>query len=175
MECQSQPSSDSFSDRSEARIDHLIVTLHSKNGLEREDARRALVNIGQSSVPRLIPLMQDLQELVRWEACKALMDIGDPSCVPVLIDALDDESSDVRWVAAEALMAFGQSVLALLAQALIARPHAIYLREGAHHILDAQQDPAIKAVVEPLLKALNGLATRDTICLVAERTLKQLR
>jgi HEAT repeat protein len=174
MKRRGQPTSVKVADRSKEKIDSLVLALRSKDGMKRQRARQALVNTGRTVTPRLIPLLRDRQEQVRWETCKALTDIADPTCAPALIGVLEDESFDVRWVAAETLIALGHPALVLLVQALIERPESIWLREGAHHILHAQNDPEVKAVIAPLLKVLNGFEMKDMVGLVAERTLKKL-
>src|SRR5437588_9016694 len=79
----------------------LISGLSSKIGFVRLRARRSLVAAGHSAVALLIDVLGSANEQARWEAAKALSEIGDPSAATALVGALEDEDRDVRWMAAE--------------------------------------------------------------------------
>lgn len=54
------------------KIIELLTALGSKDGMERQRARLALIEIGQPSVPFLIEALTDANDQVRWEAAMAL-------------------------------------------------------------------------------------------------------
>src|SRR5208283_1637818 len=99
-------------------IEALIPNLQSKDGMQRERARKKLVKIGRPAVPFLIELLSDRKQHLRWEGCKALGEIMDPAAAPALVDALSDESVEVRWLAAEELLALEKKALVPLLKIL---------------------------------------------------------
>lgn len=118
-------------------INLLIVSLHSKDGTERERARKKLVKMGRPAVPVLMELLSDKKEHVRWEACKTIGSIMDPTAAGALVHALSDESVEVRWLAAEGLIALEKKALVPLLKILETEFESPFVREGAHHILHA--------------------------------------
>lgn len=119
------------------RIDTLIAGLRSKDGMQRERARHALVAIGKPAAPFLIGLLTDLSDRVRWEACKALVSIKAPAAAIPLVAALSDKSSEVRWLAAKALIAIKRRAVVPLLQTLEDHFDLPEVRRGAHHVLNA--------------------------------------
>ena len=65
-------------------IRNLITTLIDQDGPTRKHARDQLVEIGQPAASSLSPLLLDKKTYVRWEATKALSEIGDPDAVPAV-------------------------------------------------------------------------------------------
>ena len=63
----------------------------------------------QAEVPRLLKLLSDKQESLRWHAARALGAIGPAAsdAVPALVQALSDETPNVRAYAAFALGRIG--------------------------------------------------------------------
>ncbi len=116
-------------------IESLIADLASDHGLTRQRARESLAAIGQPAVAPLIAALADSKRQVRWEAVKALGEIGDPAAASALVSALEDEGSGIRWLAAEGLIAIGREGLKPLLQALVHYSDSEWLREGAHHVL----------------------------------------
>ena len=119
------------------QFDSLVAELRSKNGVKRKRARNALVKIRKPSVPFLIDLMTDPNDHVRWEACKALLNIKDLTAAIPSTVALSDENSDVRWLAAEALIAIKKEAIIPLLQTLEENFDSPEVRQGAHHVLNA--------------------------------------
>ncbi len=140
----------------ESRINSLIQDLRCKDGMVRQEARNSLSFIGKAAVPFLIPLLQDGNEDVRWEAAKTLSQIGDAGAAAELVAALEDRNFGVRWLAAEGLIAIGPEALPFLLQALTRRPDSVFLRNGAHHVLHELAQKGFKEVVVPVLAALGG-------------------
>ena len=84
----------------EPTLRNLMTTLTSKDGLARKRAREELVEIGQPAVPYLLEALKDKRRDVRWEAAKALSEIGDPRAALALVSALEDNDPGIRWLAA---------------------------------------------------------------------------
>jgi len=124
---------------SSSDVQHFIRELDNADGLQRQQARLALVAIGDTAVPALIEALSAPHENTRWEAAEALCDLHAPEAAPELVKALEDESIDVRWAAAHALIGLGRSALPSLLQALVYRFDSPWLREGAYHILHTLQ------------------------------------
>lgn len=157
-----------------ATIGALIANLGTKDGLVRERARQSLVAIGAPAVASLIEALADRNKQMRWEAAKALAQIGDPASAHTLVNALEDEVFDVRWLAAEGLIALGREALVPLLQALIERSDSLWLREGAHHILHNLCRGDLKEVLRPLLAALEDVEPSIEVPLAAESALDAL-
>jgi HEAT repeat protein len=138
-------------------INTLVADLGSKDGLVRVRARRALVTIGARAVAPLAEALTNKDEWKRWEAAKALGQIGDSEATGALIRALEDEMFDVRWLAAEGLVAIGNKAVVPLLKALIYNPKALWLREGAHHVLHGINLGNLEETLLPVRNALEDV------------------
>ena len=116
-------------------ISSLVTDLASRDPVVREDARETLVAIGAAAVGPLVQALLDAESRVRWEAAKALTRIRDPAASPALVLALGDDHFGTRWLAAEGLIALGWDALEPLLKALLDPVNAVWLGEGAHHVL----------------------------------------
>lgn len=136
-------------------IETLIKDLASKNGQTREAARNALVVIGRPAIPHLLSLLENHNHQIRWEAVKALGETKDPTAMDGLLQALVDVEFDVRWLAAEGLVALGTQAVIPLLQTLskIQENDSGFLRDGAHHVLNAVAGELHEAI-KPVLAAL---------------------
>lgn len=153
-------------------IDTLIGELAEPNGLKRQDARLKLVEIGKAAVPVLVETLDDHREQVRWEAAKALSQIGDPAAAPALVNALEDENFGVRWLAAEGLIAAGRKGLPPLLQALVHHSDSGWLREGAHHVLRSLiGNVGLHDLIAPVLVALDDVEPVTEVPPAAEEAL----
>lgn len=140
-------------------IRDLINTLTGKDGRARRRAREQLVEMGQAAVSPLLPLLSDKRTYVRWEAAKALSEIGDPGAAPALVKALEDNDPGIRWMAAEGLILAEQAGLPPLLEALLERGESVRVREGADHVLKVlTRNEKLPAQVAPVLQALHGAA-----------------
>ncbi|MEI7642704.1 MAG: HEAT repeat domain-containing protein [Chloroflexales bacterium] len=154
----------------------LIAALASHDVLARDHARRMLVDMGSPAVDPLIAAIGSPSHAIRWEAAKALSEIGDLRAVPALIIALDDVRFDVRWLAAMGLIALGEASLIPL---LVALQHTSWdegnLRESAHHILRTHIGGALSTILAPVVAALEGADPSLTVPLAAYHALAVLR
>lgn len=165
----------SASNEEVAQIQDLIHELSSKEGKVRQRARRALVAIGKPTVAPLTAAMSDRNDHVRWEATKALSEIGDPSSAGALLARLEDPEFVIRWLAADGLISLGYSSLEPLLKALLQRPDSYLLREGAHHVLRVLMgEKGIGTIPDPVLKALNSVTPEMELPVAAGEALGRL-
>jgi HEAT repeat protein len=149
--------------------------LNSDDGSTRTHAREALVKIGTAAVPSLIQILTDPQDRLRWEAAKALSQMGDPMAASALVKALDDDNSGVCWLAAEGLIALRQEGLVPLLEALKQRSGSVRLREGAHHVLRSLARQGLyTSILTPVLAALEDIEPAIQLPLVAYAALRLL-
>jgi HEAT repeat protein len=155
-------------------ISSLVAELSKKDGAVRERARQQLVAIGAPSVTYLVEALENRNELLRWEAAKALGEIGNPAAAPALVAALEDEVFDVRWLAAEGLIALRGGGLVPLLSALVERPDSLWLREGAHHVLHDVSRGRLEEVLRPVVAALDDIEPSVEVPFAAKTVLKGL-
>jgi HEAT repeat protein len=160
-----------------SQIDSLIKDLHNEDGIVRQEARQTLEFIGRPAVDFLNPLLKEPNDDVRWEAAKALTEIADPRAASPLADILMDHNFGVRWLGAEGLIAIGRTALGPVLEQLVHHPDSAWLRERAHHVLHdlSQKDPEVKALVAPVLAALEGVEPEIGVLEPAYAVLDKLR
>ncbi len=117
-------------------IESLLERLADKDDKVRREARKSLIIIGKPAVAALSEVLHSSKVYkARWEAAKALGEIGDPNSIPSLVAALQDHETDVAWLAAEALKDFRKAAWPELLSAIIREgADSATLRHGAHHI-----------------------------------------
>jgi HEAT repeats len=157
-----------------ATIHALIVDLGSKDGLVRIRARRALVTIGKKAVTALEEALTSKDAWKRWEAAKALGQIGDVEATKALINALEDEMFDVRWLAAEGLIAIGRPTLIPLLRKLTEESDSLWLREGAHHVLHSINMENVEGILLPVRSALEDIEAPLEVPFAARTALESL-
>ena len=86
-------------------LDPLISML--KNDEFKDDATRALSELGQPAVEKLIEALKDKDEFVRKQSILALGEIKDPAAVDPLIENLKNEDWWIRLTSAAALEKIG--------------------------------------------------------------------
>ena len=155
-------------------IGGLIKNLASPYQTIRKGARESLVALGTPAVVPLTEALDNPNYHVRWEAAKALGEIGNPTAAPPLVKCLEDDHLDVRWRAAKDLIAYGREGLVPLLQALIQHPESVRLREGGHHILRALGNTSLKEVTEPVLIALEEIEPAMKVPQAAHAALQSL-
>jgi HEAT repeat protein len=172
-------SSDSETDINNQNIDSLIEVLKSKDGIARQNARIALVKIGEPTLDALITAFEVKKDPLHWEVAKALSQIGTAKAAQTLVDALEDQEFSVRWMAAEGLINIGEDGLIPLLKALRKRTDSIWLREGAHHVIhDLVTQKLVSETAQecliPVLDALNHFEAVIQTNTAADRALKIL-
>lgn len=142
---------------SSGTIHGLVTDLAADTAAERQVARQALVDIGERAVPALTRELQSWQAHVRWEAAKALSEIGDRRAVPALLRALEDSDASVRWMAARGLIAVGRPALIPLLEALEQSADSIRMREGARRVLYTMVQEGTAEEAAPVLDVLEDI------------------
>jgi HEAT repeat protein len=165
------PAMGSFS----SEIAALIADLDRPDGLVRQRARLALVDIGAPAVPALISRLSAANVHTRWEAAKALCDIGAPEAAPALVGRLDDRDPGIRWLAAEALIVLGPAALPALLAGLASGSGSEWLRSGAHHVLTVLRGQDEDGLLAGVLAALEGVQPTLTVPPAAKAALTQLQ
>ena len=156
-------------------VKSLIAELQSEDGQVRVRARKSLVASGSMAVKPLVKELTSTREGVRWEAAKALGQIGDSAATQSLVKALEDKMFDVRWLAAEGLITIGRNALVPLLQALMEHPvDSPWLLEGVHHVLHDLNKGDLIEILQPVLVALEGFESSVDAPLAAEIALKAL-
>jgi len=164
----------SDSKAAKANIKSLIADLASKDGVVRVMARQQLVAYKKRSVAPLIRTLSNENDWVRWEAAKALSQIGNPESIQALLEALSDKNFEVRWLAAEGLIRIGRKAMVPLLEALVTHSDSYWLREGIHHVLHDINRGKNKKVLRPVLVALEGPEPYLEVPLAAQAALDAL-
>jgi HEAT repeat protein len=164
----------SNSKSAKAIINSLISGLASKDGIVRVKARQQLVAYKKRSVAPLIRTLSNKNDWVRWEAAKALSQIGNPESIQALLEALTDKKFEVRWLAAEGLIRMGRKAIVPLLEALVKHSDSYWLREGIHHVLHDINRGKIRRVLWPVLVALEGPEPSLEVPLAAQVALDTL-
>jgi HEAT repeat protein len=159
---------------SDATVNQLVEQLADRDGLQRQDARKKLVDIGAPAVPRLIKVLRSPNERVRWEATKALGEIRDPLAAPALVQTLEDDESAIRWLAASALIVLGRDSLRPLLEALERHSDAMWMREGAHRVLHTLIRDGLADDAVPVLEALEDIEPAIEVPIAAYNVLHQI-
>ncbi len=101
----------------------------------RHEASSELVSMGTAALPVLAKQLSARDWHVRWEAARALGEIGDPAAAVLLVEALQDDDTGVRWAAMGSLIQLERGALRPLLESLTRDFYSARLREGAHHVL----------------------------------------
>lgn len=138
----------------------------------RHQAREELVNLGNTALPMLFQKLNAKDWHVRWEAAKALGEIGDSIAVEPLVSLLQDDDTSVRWAAMGSLIQLGRASIHPILLSLTHDFHSSRLRQGAHHILHALHNKGQLTPVEAdVFHALEGMTTGVPAAQAANRAL----
>jgi HEAT repeat protein len=151
-----------------------LAELGSRDLHTRRRARRALMAMGNRAVPGLAQTLENGSQWARWEAAKALGQIGTPDTIRPLVSALGDPDVDVCWVAVDGLAPMRSAVLEELLRQLVARGDSQDFREGAHHVLHELLGGRNGPIVRPVFEALNDPDPGVTAPLAAQEALRKL-
>jgi HEAT repeat protein len=138
-------------------MDSLIKDLTNDDWVVRVKAREELVSSGRKAVEPLSEALASSKQWVRWEAAKALCEIGNSAATSALIKSLEDKMFDVRWLSAQGLITIGNKTIAPILQALIEKSDSVWLREGAHHVLHDLAQGKLRVVMQPVIAALEDI------------------
>ncbi len=153
-------------------IDSLIADFTCDDVMKCQIARRKLVNMGSAAVDKLVNELSNKKHWVRWEAAKALGQIGDAAAARALVKALEDNEFDVRWLAAEALINIGRGSLEPLLKALADHgDKSLFLRQGAHHVLHDMNRGGLDTILKPVMAAVEDIAPSIEVLQVAKKAL----
>ena len=126
----------------------------------------------------LLELLNSPLHILRWEAMKALKEIGDRSLIPVFISMLEDDKSDIHWIAAEGLIKLGRPAIEEILISLIKKTDAVFLLHGAHHVfyeLHEKNKLPDNFPIDDLLASLKYTMPRENITLTIYRILINLK
>jgi HEAT repeat protein len=157
-----------------AIIQSLVTDLASEDGVVRIKARRQLVDYKSRAVAPLIKTLSNKNDYVRWEAAKALSQIGSPASIRALLRALEDNMFDVRWLAAEGLIRIGEKAVVPMLKKLVKHSDSFWLREGIHHVMHDMNKGKFREVLKPVLVALESNEPSLTGPLAARAALNTL-
>ncbi|WP_442509488.1 HEAT repeat domain-containing protein [Novipirellula sp. SH528] len=160
-----------------SEINAAIQQLASDDGVTREKARNALVAAESRDVTEaLIAELVDYRHQVRWEAAKALSQIGDSIAALPLVHAMDDDDHDVAWVAAEGVAEMGEVGLQAVLSGLTRSSRSGSFYKVAHHALkEIRKHGKHRDVVAKVMEALEGVEPRLSAPIAAYRALQVLR
>ena len=161
-------------EKADPSLEPLIMALSNHDDVTRVTARHSLVAMGKAAVPSLTKAVKSKNRLTRWEAAKALGEIGDPQSAPVLVKALEDEEFDVRWLAAIGLGGMNIKGLKPLLHALMEQGDSIWVREGAHHVMHDLAKGELRKYLAPVLVALENNDTVEEVRRTALHALEML-
>lgn len=161
----------------DTKLKSLMEMLESKDGLVRQKARIALVELdGPAVIPLSDALMHSKLDQTRWGAAKALGEIVDIRSIPALVNALEDKNADVAWLAGVALRKFEKAAWKLLLQKLIeSGVDSVRLRNGTRHVFSSQKEEGFNDLLEELMTALEDAALPEAGAIVATEILKRMR
>jgi HEAT repeat protein len=146
-----------------SEMHELIIQLGSDNGMEREKARKELVEIGRDSIDYLMELLSHPKHIYRWEAIKTMEEIGDPVSIPLFIQALEDDKGDVRWLAAKGLIKLGSLSIKPLLKILEQKSDSVLVLEGAHHVFFDLRENNLLPKGFPTAKLLSALKNPEWV------------
>ena len=156
-------------------LHELIEAIGSSDGAVREHARPGLVALGAAATPALLEALQARAWYTRWEAAKALSEIGDVHSAAGLVRALEDEDGSVRWIAAEGLINLGSAAAVPVLERLVLRSESVWLREGAHHVFGAISRGRLSDILKPVRDSIDAVNPRIGVITAADTALRQLQ
>jgi HEAT repeat protein len=160
----------------ETNYQALIKQLEYPDQKIRHQARLELMRGGEAAIPSLAQAILSGNAPLRWQAAKALSQMGTPAAIPVLIDILrENQFFGVRWQAAEGLIHFQRASLAPLLRSLMEHADSTSLCEGAHHVLRTLHDEGIESeVIEKTVHALENIEPALKVPWAAQEALQHL-
>jgi HEAT repeat protein len=152
----------------------LMAALSSKDDEVRVKARLSFVTMGRAAVVPLAEALKGKDDLARWEAAKALGEIGAEEAAPFLVKALEDEAFDIRWLAAIGLIGMNIRGLKPLLHALMEQGDSAFLRQGAHHVIHDLNKGELRKYLSAVLAALENVEPSMSVPQAAYHALEML-
>jgi HEAT repeats len=149
------------------KLKEFINDLSNTNGIIRQKARYELVKIGNPALDDLLKLQNSEMHIARWEAIKAVSEIGTKDSIPILITALEDDEFDIRWLASEGLIEIGHNTIFPLLKAFVSNKDSIHLKESLHHVLKGLELRGLYSDKAGIIKALENFTTPVKLQLIA--------
>jgi HEAT repeat protein len=155
----------------------LIDDLSSSRELVRTRARKRIVAKGPTMVSSLVQTLKSSKEgRVRWEAAKALAEIGDSEAIPALVQALEDNDRYVAWLASLGLKKLEKTAWPQLFLVLSQRgTESGLLRQNARQVLLDQQTDGPNDPVTILLDALENNSSAEVATAAAQAALNKIK
>jgi HEAT repeat protein len=158
----------------------LVKALASHDKKLHQEASNALHELG--------PLARDAWKLalhhpdnhVRWHAARGLGESGEAHAIRILAEGLYDESPAVRWTTAQCLSnmdagPLGSQALRAILEIVASRPLTEPVRQAAQHALHSMPSRQTRALVEPVIEALQSRAFSVEAPPAAQRLLYQIQ
>ncbi|EMI45596.1 HEAT repeat domain-containing protein [Rhodopirellula sp. SWK7] len=151
--------------------------LSSEDGVVRERARKKLVaSRGHEVVHALIGELVDPRKRVRWEAAKALAEIGDPVAALPLVHAMTDDDDEVAWLAAEGVASLGDPGLMAVLSGITRDCDSLEYCKVAHHSLkEFRKIGKHNAIIKKVMSALEGFEPKMSAPIAAYQALQELK
>lgn len=160
----------------EKKIEELLADFTCDDVIKCQQARRTMVAMGSQAVAPLVKELSNKKVWVRWEAAKALGQIGDAAAARALVKALEDKEFDVHWLAAEALINIGRGAVAPLLEALADHgDKSLWLRQGAHHVFHDMKRGDLDGILRPVMVAVDPAAPAIEVLRAARNALEALK
>ncbi len=161
----------------EGEIDGLIRACGQGKGLQQQEARLALENMGAAAVGAIVQaLLHSEDSIIRWRSAEALGHIGDVRAIQPLIQALGDRNTAVQWRSIEALADIGEPALSSLY--LAADDDNVDIRWGAKRAIkeiiskrDEEAKEKYYAEVNEINESLNDTADDGREDVASARTM----
>lgn len=131
----------------EMKIESLIQNMADDNILVKVDAVKNLVGVGEPAVEPLINATKNTNPDIRENSAYALGKIGDPKAVEPLIELLDDSYSEVQYAASIALANIGEPALEPLVEFIDNQNESYPARLTAIRILGEMGEPAVQPLI----------------------------
>jgi len=171
-----QPTGRQGSEGSETggQLSALIAQLSEKDGKKRQGARQALIEAGEAAVEPLHEILGDRANPARWEAAKALAEIGSKNSSERLVACLEDNDSDIAWLAAKGLIRIGVPALHPLFARVLEQPDSRRLKQGVHHVLHDLRDRRTRELLQPYIKTFDSNVSAEEIAMAAQECIHLL-
>lgn len=130
----------------------------------------------QSDIEKFATIARDRsqREDARTTAIHAMGRLPADESIPYLIGLMGDDSLSIRWAAAATLRKYGETMLEPLLRALSTQPADHRFYESAHHALTRFGNPAIEAILTPVLESLTQPGAAAAVPTAAMEALEKL-